>query len=76
MVATNNSEEPLLSPNSFACVVLRAVGFIVEVWWKWRMVTEMLVFHCNGLLGSCNDHIEIVVQSFVWISVWSVSLKS
>ncbi len=62
MDATYEIEEPFLSPNSFAGLVLSAERFIVKVWWKGGIISKVLPFHHNGFLGSGNDYIDIIVQ--------------
>jgi len=69
MDATYEIEEPFLSPNSFAGLVLSAERFIVKVWWKGGIISKVLLFHRNGFLGSGNDHIDIIVQPFCRIAV-------
>jgi hypothetical protein len=75
MDATYKSEEPFLGPNSFAGIVLRTEWFIVEVGRERGMVCETPPFHCDGFLGGCDDHVEIIVQSFLSVTVMSVSIK-
>jgi hypothetical protein len=75
MNTTYKIEKPFFRPNSFASEMLRAKWFVIKVWWKGRMVSQPFPFRCDRFLGSCDDHVEIVVQSFLGRPVISVSLE-